>query len=110
MKAIKATKCGLSDVLRFRDMEKLAPKDNEILFPGQRFSRAMKAVCKEVKLFQMPWPSLFGIKKTKFFATGMKSVLEFRSLLNELKKLLASGQLKLVIERCYSLEEVVVAH
>ena len=41
-----------------------------------------------------------GSKKAEFSATGLKAVPELRLLLNELKTLLGSRQLKSVIDRC----------
>ncbi|MDT7829580.1 zinc-binding dehydrogenase [Pricia sp. S334] len=61
-------------------------------------------------LLQMLWTSMFDDKKAQFSATGLKAVSELKSLLNELKKLLESGQLKSIPDRCYSLEEVAEAH
>jgi len=53
---------------------------------------------------------MFGDKKAQFSTTGLKAVPELKSLLNELKKPLESGQLKSIIDRCYSLGEVAEAH
>jgi NADPH:quinone reductase-like Zn-dependent oxidoreductase len=61
-------------------------------------------------LFQMLRTSLFGKKKAKFDATGMKPVPELRKMLLELREIIAVGKLKTVIDRQYSLAEVPDAH
>lgn len=61
-------------------------------------------------LFQMLRTSLFGKKKAKFDATGMKPVPELRKMLLELREILAAGKLKTVIDRQYPLAEVPDAH
>jgi NADPH:quinone reductase-like Zn-dependent oxidoreductase len=61
-------------------------------------------------LFQMLRTTMFGNKKAKFSATGTKPISVLRLLLKELNELLESGQLKTVIDRCYTLEEISEAH
>lgn len=61
-------------------------------------------------LFQMIWTSLFSKKKAKFSATGTRPASELRPLLLELRDLLASGQLKSVIDRRFPFENIADAH
>ena len=61
-------------------------------------------------LFQMLWTSKFGRKKAKFSATGLLPVPELRLLFKDIKELMKTGQLVSVIDRRYSLAEVVEAY
>ncbi|GAA5219514.1 NAD(P)-dependent alcohol dehydrogenase [Membranihabitans marinus] len=61
-------------------------------------------------LWQMMTTSIFGRKKVKFSATGMLKTKELRVLLDELKQHLSNGQLKIVLDRSYKLEEIIEAH
>jgi len=61
-------------------------------------------------LFQMIGSSLFGNKKAKFSATGIKPIAELRVLFKELKALLEQDSLKTVIDKKYTLDEIVDAH
>ncbi|WP_044238795.1 NAD(P)-dependent alcohol dehydrogenase [Flexithrix dorotheae] len=60
-------------------------------------------------LFQMLVSPKKG-KKAKFDATGLKSIPELKIMLSELQKLLENGKLTTVIDKSYSLEEIVSAH
>lgn len=61
-------------------------------------------------LFHVLKTSLFGGKKAKFSATGLRPATELRLLLSEIKKLVENERLKLIIDRSYALEEVTEAH
>lgn len=61
-------------------------------------------------LFQMIWTSVFGGKKAKFDATGMRPPAEMRGFLNELTQLTASGALRTMNERTYTLDQIGEAH
>lgn len=66
-----------------------------------------------VKLSVLPiviWTSLFSRRKLKIAATGMRPPQERKKDLEFLKELITSGQIKPVIDRSYSLEEIVNAH
>lgn len=67
-------------------------------------------VLKMSLLFQMLWTSIFGQKKAKFAATGLKSAKELRVLLEELKDIIIAGKLKSVTDKVYALSEVGQAH
>lgn len=61
-------------------------------------------------LWHLLWTSIFGSKKVKFGATGMKPASELSVLLQELKGMMAKGTLKTFIDRRYQLSEIVEAH
>lgn len=61
-------------------------------------------------LLKMIWTTMFGSKKAKFDATGIRPPAELRVLLQELKNLLEEGKLHSVIDRSYALHETVDAH
>ncbi len=61
-------------------------------------------------LLQMLRTSIFGSKKAKFSATGMLPVPDLKVYLKELKGLLETEQLKMVMDRAYPLQEVAKAH
>lgn len=61
-------------------------------------------------LFQMIWTSMFGGKKAKFSATGIRPIPELRSYLKELKEIFSAGKLKSIIDRRYTLNEIAEAH
>lgn len=61
-------------------------------------------------LFQMLKTSIWGNKKAKFSATGLRSPEELCPLLEEIKELFLKGNLKTVIDKEYSLEQTAQAH
>ncbi len=61
-------------------------------------------------LGQMIRTSLFGKKKARFSATGTLPFSELRKLLEELKQIIESNHLKMVVDRDYPLEQTAEAH
>ena len=53
---------------------------------------------------------MIGSKKAKFSATGIKSVPELRILLSELKVLIEEEKIRSVIDRTFTLEEIIQVH
>jgi NADPH:quinone reductase-like Zn-dependent oxidoreductase len=49
-------------------------------------------------------------KKAKFSATGLRPVPELHTFLNELKEIIVSGKIKIVIDKRYKLEQTADAH
>lgn len=56
------------------------------------------------------WTAMFGSKKARIAATGLRSPKERVKDLNLLKELLESGKIKPVIDKTYSLDQIVDAH
>ena len=61
-------------------------------------------------LLQMLWTSIFGGKKAKFSATGMRPMPELRELLNEVKALFESEKMVSIIDKQFPLLETAAAH
>ena len=61
-------------------------------------------------LGQMMITSLFGKKKAKFSATGALPIQETKRLLDVLLEIVEAGNLKAVLDRSYSLEQLPQAH
>ncbi len=56
------------------------------------------------------WTTLFGRKKAKIAATGLRKPAERLKDLTVLKELMGIGKIKPVIDRCFPLAEIVNAH
>jgi NADPH:quinone reductase-like Zn-dependent oxidoreductase len=56
------------------------------------------------------WTSIIGSKKVKIAATGLRKPEERRKDLKLLKELIEAGQIKPVIDRSYTLEQISEAH
>ena len=61
-------------------------------------------------LFQMLTTSFIGGKKAKFSATGVLPIPKLIAMLKEITELLENNNLKVVIDKTYSLEEVPMVH
>lgn len=61
-------------------------------------------------LRQMIWTSLWGKKKAKFSATGLRKDHELKKMLAELRDIHRDGRLEIVMDRQYPLEKVGEAH
>lgn len=69
----------------------------------------MTPVMSAAILYQMLQTSMFGDKKVKFAATGMRATSDKAKDMLFLKKLIEAGHLKSVIDRRYALEDIVEA-
>jgi len=56
------------------------------------------------------WTSIFGSKKAKIAATGLRSPHERVKDLSLLRDLMEEGKIKPVIDRSYSMEQIAIAH
>lgn len=56
------------------------------------------------------WHSIVSPKKVKFSATGMRKSKDLKKLLNELVTFFKAGELNTVIDKTYSLENIIEAH
>ncbi|MEM6378786.1 MAG: NAD(P)-dependent alcohol dehydrogenase [Bacteroidota bacterium] len=74
------------------------------------YGRYLSPVLSLPLLFQMLWTAKFGNKKALFSATGMMPVPKLKELVQELLPLFVNGNLKTVIDRRYSLEQIAEAH
>lgn len=61
-------------------------------------------------LLQSIWTSVFSAKKAKFSATGARPVTEIRPLLQKLTKPLKEGKIRSIMDRQYTLGQIVEAH
>lgn len=82
-------------------------KAKKILKPGGTY---ISPVLSGSLLFQTLWSNIFGSKKAKFSATGMRSPEELRPLLVSLKQMIESKNLRTIIDRVYKMEEIAQAH
>lgn len=61
-------------------------------------------------LLQMMWTSKFSKKKAIFSATGLRPVPELKKLLTELSGWIEEGKIKPVMDKVYTLDDIVAAH
>lgn len=61
-------------------------------------------------LLHMVWSAIFGSKKAKFAASGLKKAGELRTLLHTILDIIKEGKLTAVIDRQFPLEKVAEAH
>ena len=63
-----------------------------------------------VDMFQVLRTAIFGGKKARFSATGLRPVSVRLRFLKELRKLIETRKIKTVIDRTYSMEQIAEAH
>lgn len=84
----------------FGKCKKILSENGQYISPVLKFSL----------LLQMMRSSIFGKKKAKFAASGLKADHELRALLSELVEIFKEGKLKTIIDRQFPLEKVAQAH
>ncbi|MGQ1788142.1 NAD(P)-dependent alcohol dehydrogenase [Saccharicrinis sp. GN24d3] len=86
--------------LSYHKSKKALTKNGQFISPVLKFSL----------LLQMLWTSLYGSKKAKFGATGLRSAIELRQLLTELVEIFKEGKITTIIDRQFPLEKLEEAH
>lgn len=61
-------------------------------------------------LIRMLWTKLVGGKQAIFAATGLCPVPKLRTMLDEIKTLMTNGDLKMIVDKTYTLADVPEAH
>lgn len=61
-------------------------------------------------LWQMLWTGVFGRRKAKFSATGMMPINQQLPLLRDLLERIKAGQLQMVLDRRFGLDQIAQAH
>ena len=61
-------------------------------------------------LLTMMRTSLFGRKKARFQATGLRKKQELKEMLERIEAMMVKGQLKTVIDKMYTIDEISEAH
>jgi NADPH:quinone reductase-like Zn-dependent oxidoreductase len=61
-------------------------------------------------LWSMLWTSKFGNKKARFSATGLLPKPVLKQLLGEVRNLIKAGNLEVIIDRRYRLDQIIEAH
>ncbi|MFZ6052578.1 NAD(P)-dependent alcohol dehydrogenase [Halocola ammonii] len=84
----------------FGKTKKVLTQDGQYISPVMKFPLLM----------QMMWTSMFGSKKAKFAATGLKKDHELKAMASDLLEIIKEGKLKTVIDRQYPLEKAADAH
>lgn len=84
----------------FSESKKVLSENGAYISPVLEFSLLRQMIC----------TSLFGKKKARFEATGMKKPNELKPMLEELIQIFKEGKLKTIIDRQFPLEKVAQAH
>lgn len=61
-------------------------------------------------LLQMAWTAVVGSKRARFDATGLRPAGELREMLADIARRMVAGQLRLITDRTYRLDQIAAAH